>query len=86
VKAHTHLDKTLWSMGWVPNSAGPRLINNIDNERRLKLELGIDAVRQPAWQVVQSIRKGSTHIRTHVDVDVAVGVSGIEGPLETWER
>jgi cytosine/adenosine deaminase-related metal-dependent hydrolase len=86
VEAHTHLDKTLWGMGWVPNSAGPRLIDKIDNERKLKLELGIDPARQSARQVVQSIRKGSTHIRTHVDVDVAVGVSGIEGLLQTRER
>jgi cytosine/adenosine deaminase-related metal-dependent hydrolase len=29
---------------------------------------------------------GTTHIRTHVDVDTEVGVAGIEGVLETRER
>jgi cytosine/adenosine deaminase-related metal-dependent hydrolase len=86
VEAHTHLDKTLWGMGWVPNSSGPRLIDRIDNERRLKHELGIDPAWQSARQVVQSLSQGTTHIRTHVDVDVAVGVAGIEGVLATRER
>jgi len=86
VEAHTHLDKTLWGMGWVPNSAGPRLIDKIDNERRLKHELGIDPARQSARQVVQSLRMGTTQIRTHVDVDVAVGVAGIAGVMETRAR
>jgi cytosine/adenosine deaminase-related metal-dependent hydrolase len=86
VEAHTHLDKTLWDMGWHPNSAGPRLIDKIENERRLKKELGIDAARQSARQVVQSLRMGSTHIRSHVDVDTEVGLSGIEGVMATRER
>ena len=33
VEAHTHLDKTLWGMPWRPNSAGPLLIDYIENER-----------------------------------------------------
>ena len=33
VEAHTHLDKTLWGMGWHKHQAGPRLIDKIDNER-----------------------------------------------------
>jgi cytosine deaminase len=86
VEAHTHLDKTLWGMGWVPNSAGPRLIDKIDNERTLKGALGIDPARQSARQVVQSLRKGTTQIRTHVDVDTVVGLSGMEGVLATRER
>jgi cytosine/creatinine deaminase len=86
VEAHTHLDKTLWGMGWHPNSAGPRLIDKIDNERRLKKELGIDPARQSARQAIQSLRMGSTHIRSHVDVDTEVGLTGIEGVMATRER
>ena len=44
VEAHTHLDKSLWGMGWHPNSAGPRLIDKIDNERRLKKKNGGAAI------------------------------------------
>ncbi len=86
VEAHTHLDKTLWGMPWVANSAGPRLIDKIDNERAVRVALGIDPARQSARQVVQSLRKGTTQIRTHVDVDTVVGLAGIEGLLATREH
>jgi cytosine/adenosine deaminase-related metal-dependent hydrolase len=83
VEAHTHLDKSLWGMGWRPHQAGPRLIDKIETERRLKHEWGIDPSRQSARQLVQSLRMGTTHIRTHVDVDDAVGLAGMEGVLAT---
>jgi cytosine/creatinine deaminase len=83
VEAHTHLDKSLLGMGWHAHSAGPRLIDKIENERRLKKSLPIDARRQSARQVVQSLRMGTTHIRAHVDVDTETGLTGIEGVLAT---
>jgi cytosine/creatinine deaminase len=86
VEAHTHLDKTLWGMGWHKHQAGPRLIDKIDNERALKKTLGIDAARQSARQIVLSVSHGTTHIRSHVDVDTEVGLSGIEGVMATRER
>ncbi len=69
VEAHTHLDKNLLGMGWYRNEVGPRLIDKIENERRQKKALGIDPARQSARQVALSLAKGSTHIRSHVDVD-----------------
>lgn len=83
VEAHTHLDKSLWGMGWRPNDAGPRLIDKIDNERRLKRAINIDPARQSARQVVLSVSHGSTHIRSHVDVDTDHGLWGIEGVMQT---
>jgi cytosine/adenosine deaminase-related metal-dependent hydrolase len=86
VEAHTHLDKTMWGMPYRPNSSGPRLIDRIENERRLRRELGIDPARQSARQVVQSVRMGTTHIRSHVDIDTVHGLWGVEGVLATRER
>ncbi|MGL4495977.1 MAG: amidohydrolase family protein [Beijerinckiaceae bacterium] len=86
VEAHTHLDKTLWGMGWHPNSAGPRLIDKIENERRMRREIGIDPARQSERQVRLSLAKGSTHFRTHVDVDTECGLTGIEGVMATREK
>ena len=83
VEAHTHLDKSLWGMGWRPNDAGPRLIDKIDNERHLKRAINIDPARQSARQVVLSVSHGSTHIRSHVDVDTDHGLWGIEGVMQT---
>lgn len=83
VEAHTHMDKTLLGMGWHANSAGPALIDKIDNERRIRREVGIDPKRQSERQLRLSITKGSTHFRTHVDVDTECGLAGIEGILAT---
>ena len=81
VEAHTHLDKSLWGMGWRVHQAGPRLIDKIETERRLKKEWNIDPARQAGRQILQSSRMGSTHIRSHVDVDDAVGLAGMQGVL-----
>jgi cytosine deaminase len=83
VEAHTHLDKSLWGMGWHRNIAGPSLLDKIDNERRLKREWHIEPQRQSMRQSMQSLRMGSTHIRSHVDVDTDHGLWGIEGVMST---
>lgn len=86
VEAHTHLDKTLWGMGWRPHQAGPGLMDRIETERRLKTEWDIDAQRQSKRQAELSVAHGTTVIRSHVDVDTEVGLRGIEGVLATREE
>ncbi len=85
VEAHTHLDKSLWGMGWWKNEVGPNLLDKIDNERSLKKSMNIDPARQSARQAVLSVGHGSTHIRSHIDVDNEVGLWGIEGVMATRE-
>jgi cytosine/adenosine deaminase-related metal-dependent hydrolase len=83
VEAHAHLDKTLWGMPWYRNQVGPRLIDKIDNERAAKRTLGIDPARQSARQVALTVGHGTTHIRSHVDVDTDGGMAGVEGVMAT---
>lgn len=83
VEAHTHLDKSLWGLPWYVNEVGPRLLDKIDNERVNKRRLDIDPARQSARQSIQSSLMGSTHIRSHVDVDTEHGMWGIEGVMRT---
>ena len=85
VEAHTHLDKSLWGMGWRPHQAGPRLIDRIETERRLKREWNIDPKRQSARLAVRALGHGSTAIRTHVDIDTDGGLRGFEGVAATRE-
>jgi cytosine/creatinine deaminase len=82
VEAHTHLDKSLWGLRWYKNEVGPRLLDKIDNERNNKRRLGMDPYQQSARQTVQSSIMGSTHIRSHVDVDTDHGMWGIEGIMK----
>ncbi|MBS0562311.1 MAG: amidohydrolase family protein [Proteobacteria bacterium] len=83
IEAHTHLDKNLLGMPWYRNAVGPKLTDRIDNERAERKRMPIDARRQSARQAALSVSHGTTHIRTHVDVDTETGVAGIEGVMAT---
>ncbi|WP_283643845.1 amidohydrolase family protein [Marinovum algicola] len=86
VEAHTHLDKSLWGMGWREHQAGPSLRDKIDNERKLRKEWNIDPYRQSMRQALLSLGHGSTAIRSHVDTDTDCGLAGIEGVARTREE
>lgn len=86
VDAHSHLDKTLWGLPWHRNQAGPRLIDKIENERRFRREMNLSAEKQATNQIRQAIRMGTTHIRTHVDVDTEIGLKNLEGILVAREK
>lgn len=86
VEAHTHLDKSLLGLPWYRNEVGSRLIDKIDNERENRVRLGIDPERQSERHAILSVSKGSTHIRSHVDIDTTHGVKGVEGVMATREK
>lgn len=86
VEAHTHLDKSLLGLPWYRNEVGPRLIDKIDNERNVKVALGLDPEVQSERQAIQSVGYGTTHIRSHVDVDTHHGLAGVEGVMATREK
>src|SRR5215471_15175498 len=63
VEAHTHLDKSLLGLPWYRNDVGPRLIDKIENERKVRKSLPIDPRRQSERQARLSVSHGSTFIR-----------------------
>ena len=75
VEGHTHLDKTLWGMGWWRNEVGPRLIDRIETERAQRRVLGLDAARQGRRLAREFLMRGTTRIRTHADVDTEIGTA-----------
>jgi cytosine/adenosine deaminase-related metal-dependent hydrolase len=85
VDAHTHMDKTLLGLGWYRNEVGPSLVDKIENERRLRREQGIDSHRQSSRHARIAVATGTTHIRTFVDIDTEVKLSGFEGVMQTRE-
>jgi cytosine deaminase len=86
VEAHTHLDKSLWGMGWQAHQAGPSLEDRISTERRRRRELDIDPARQSARLVALASSRGTTAIRSHVDVDTDQKLWCFEGVSSTRER
>lgn len=87
VNAHAHIDKNLFGRPWHANQTPePRRIRDyVDNERRLRRELGLSAHTQSTHEVRRALAAGVTHIRTHVDIDTEAGLSHFEGILATKE-
>lgn len=86
IDAHTHLDKTTWGMPWHENNRRAVLRDRIDFERENRSAIGIDPHRQSMRHAIGLVAHGSTHIRSHVDIDPVYGLSIVEGVMETREK
>ena len=78
VDAHCHLDKTLYGGPWVPHSASDTLEDRIANDRRRRGELGIPSVERMVALLRTMVAAGTTHVRSHTDIDPEVGLRGVE--------
>lgn len=85
VDGHAHLDKTLWGTPWHSHQAGPTLLDRIDNERRVLRELGLSAQQQSERLVRHMVSRGTTQVRTHVDVAPEPGLRALHGVLAMRE-
>jgi cytosine/adenosine deaminase-related metal-dependent hydrolase len=86
VEPHVHLDKTLWGLPWRPNTAGPRLIDRIENERQIRRGLNVSVEERGGNLLRQCIAQGSTVVRSHIDVDPETGLKGVTGLLALREK
>lgn len=86
VDAHAHLDKTLWGLPWHPHAAGPTLIDRIENERRVLKDLRLSSELQSARLLRHMVARGTTHVRTHVDVGLDMGLEYLHGVQRMYER
>ncbi|UBU11648.1 amidohydrolase [Nonomuraea gerenzanensis] len=82
VEAHCHLDKTLYGGPWVPHSADDTLAGRIANDLGRRAELGVPSVPRIAALLERMSRAGTTHVRTHTDIDPAAGLRGVEAVRE----
>jgi cytosine deaminase len=78
VNAHAHVDKSWWGKPWVSYGGEGGVQGRIAHERAHRDELGIPGVDVTLAVLRESIRTGTTAVRTHVDVDLGVGLRGIE--------
>lgn len=81
LEPHTHLDKTLWGLPWLPNTAGDTLAGMIENERRVLAELGGPSIERSRALLRQLVAYGSLAVRSHVDVHPDVGLESLEAML-----
>jgi cytosine deaminase len=85
VDAHAHLDKTLWGLPWRPHTAGDGLGELIANEHRGRAELaerGVTVAQRAGNLLGAYVAAGTSHIRSHVDVDPAAGLDSLHGVME----
>jgi cytosine deaminase len=78
IDAHSHLDKTLYGGPWVPHSAGDALEDRIANDRRRRGELDIPSVDRIVALLERMVAAGTSHVRSHTDIDPEVGLRGVE--------
>jgi cytosine deaminase len=86
VEAHCHLDKTLYGGPWVPHTAGDALSDRIATERRRRGEVGVPDVDRIAALLERMVVSGTTHVRSHTDIDPALGLSGVDAVNAAVER
>ena len=86
VDAHCHLDKTLYGGPWLPHSAGDALDDRIANDRRRRGELGIPSVDRIVALLERMVASGTSHVRSHTDIDPEVGLRGVEAVRAAAQR
>ena len=78
IDSHCHVDKTMWDGPWIAHTAGPDVADRIANEREIRFDVGYPSGDRIRALLEQMSNCGTTHIRTHTDVDPEVGLRGME--------
>ncbi|NYE74018.1 amidohydrolase [Microlunatus parietis] len=86
VNAHAHVDKSWWGMPWVSSGGEGGTQGRIAHERAERDKLGIPSADAATAVLGEFLRHGTTATRTHVDVDLGVGLAGIEVVREAVAR
>ena len=77
VNAHAHVDKSWWGQPWVSYGGQPTTQGRIAHERAERDKYGIPSVAGATAVLREFLRHGTTATRTHIDVDLGVGLRGI---------
>jgi len=86
IESHEHIDKTLWGEPWRSNSAGPTLTDLIENERRVLRTVTTPTASRAKALVRHYVARGTTRLRTHVDVNPETGLGSVQALLGLRER
>lgn len=86
VEGHCHLDKTYMGLPWIPNETGPEIAERIAYERQMERSITYPVVERASALIELLISKGSTTIRTHVDIDLTDKLERLHGVLEARQR
>jgi cytosine deaminase len=82
INAHAHVDKSWWHHKWVSFGGERTTQGRIAHERAERDKYNIPSVDGITAVLREFLRHGTTATRTHVDVDLGVGLRGIEAVRE----
>ena len=78
IDGHIHLDKTFTGQPWRSHKPGRSVSARVAAEKSILHELPAHVAERATALVRKVVAYGSTQLRSHVDVDTEVGLSGLE--------
>lgn len=82
---HNHLDKTYMGIGWRSCMPAKNLQHRLEMEAAELPELAPTTKMRASKMIETILSYGSTHIRTHVNIDPYIGLKNLEGVLAALE-
>src|SRR5262249_17806394 len=86
VDGHMHLDKTLAGLPWMGHAAGPTRMSRIETDKTILPHLPSSTEERAGNLICECVARGTTHLRTHVDIDLESGLAKLDGVLAARER
>ncbi len=87
IDGHLHLDKTLLGLDWFPHVGGATVRERVRAEKALRRRAPVPIADCAGALLGEVLRRGTTTLRSHVDIDDAVGLDNLEAVLavrEAW--
>jgi cytosine deaminase len=85
VDGHIHLDKTLLGLPFQPHRPGDTVAERIAREKELRRKLSYPVEERAKQLISRVVGHGTTALRSHVDIDTEVGLSGLHALLAVRE-
>ena len=86
VDGHMHLDKILTGLPWMDHAAGPTRMSRIETDKTILPYLPLATAERAGNLIRECVARGTTHLRTHVDIDLESRLSKLDGVLAARER
>jgi cytosine/adenosine deaminase-related metal-dependent hydrolase len=82
IDGHIHLDKTHLGLPWMPHQPGGSVTERIEAEKAIRRGLEEPMAVRARRMVDHVVARGTTTLRSHVDIDTEVRLAGVEALLE----
>ena len=86
VDGHMHLDKTLIGLPWMGHRAGPTRMSRIETDKTILPYLPLSTEERAGNLIRECVARGTSHLRTHIDIDLESRLAKLEGVLAARER